>query len=70
MRIYTTSKIGVKCGKFVVLWWGMILSYFAQEIQSQRTTSLALHKEKYNPEDLQCLYQEIKKVCMPCGRKK
>lgn len=48
----------VKYGEFVVLCQGMILSYFAQEIQSQRVTSLILHKEKDNPEDLQCLYQE------------
>lgn len=54
----------VKYGEFVVLCQGMILSYFAQEIQSQRVTSLILHKEKDNPEDLQCLYQEkINYVC-------
>lgn len=49
----------------------MSLSYFAQEIQSQRVISLILHKEKYYPEDLQCLYQEKKRnyVCNVEGKK-
>lgn len=45
-------------------------SVFAWETQFQRVTSLILHKEKYNPEDLQCLYEEKKKLCMQCGKKK
>lgn len=53
----------------VVQWEGMLLSYFAQEIKSQKLTSLILHKEKYKSEDLQCLYQEKKKLCMQCGGK-
>lgn len=60
----------VKYGAFVViLWQGMLLSYFAQEIQSQRVTSLILHKQKYKPEDLQCLYQE-KEIMYAMWRKK
>lgn len=70
MRIYATTKIWVKYGEFVVLWLGMSLSYFAQEIQSQRVISLILHKEKYYPEDLQCLYQEKNEIMYAMWKEK
>lgn len=45
-------------------------SEFAQEIQSQRFASLTLHREKYNPENIQCLYEGKKQLCMQCRGEK
>lgn len=60
----------VKHGAFVVvLWQVMLLTYPAQEIRSQRVASLILHNKKYNPEDLQCLYQEKRNDVCNVGEK-
>lgn len=68
MEIYDRSKIQWFCCHSVAGYASVLL---CTKIQSQRITSLILHKEKYNPEDLQCLYQEKRNyVCNVKEKKK